>query len=1261
MKIFWRKKLFLLLLTALFLCVGAQASAGTINVPSDQSTIQAAIAAAVAGDIIQVAAGTYNEIGQIVIDKNLTITGADKSTTIIKTNFNSIGGAYATTSPWIYVQPGVSLDLSKVTLDGDGKLLTHAIASRGEAHITDCNIKNIINGKYDGRGISFHAGTTNTVTNCNFTNIGRIGIHVRGTVTGVTYPPLPMATISGCTYVGKGDGDWLDYAVEFGGGGTGTVTGCTITNCTGVASSDGSGSAGVLVTDYYGNGTAAEITGCFINHNAVGIYIGYDDDDESTVAATGNDLTGNTDNGIFTMSDTVNLTESGNTWGGFGVSSNDETSAVFSDDYGSDKVITANGNVYHENPFGADSAIAFDGTGDYLSLVGSPDWNFGTEDFTIDMWVNFQIQPTATQGILGAYNQGLNGYYLYCNAADGFGLHVKNNGVWSIITSHVPALAGQWHHLAIVGDGGTVSLLVDGVATGSFTAPVNSAGTGLVIGRLTTNLNNYYFNGHMDEVRIVKDLARTFDSGDLPNDPSEDIVTLTILQTSDLHHHASGYGPYLDYSADGLENDDVVGGYARLATLINDVRTKVGAANTLLVDSGDFTMGTPYDLSSGVYDISLNFFQQMDYDAITLGNHEFDWTPDGTYAIINYGVTNGFSVPVVASNMVTGGHVGLNALITAEKIVPEKVIELPSGLKVGILGLLGPGANRDAPSAPPVTFGHTYDDQTGNYSWDYSSIQAKVDELKNVGAYAADTDEPVDMVVVLSHSGVSGDYSDGDDIDLAKNVTGIDIIASGHAHTATNDKIVVPNTATPAWETLIFSPGEYGEALSRLDLTFDLTNGKIDTADFTLIPVDDTIEGDAFIRGLLETETTGYNDKISTGLAALEGVELDTPVTHTGFPLDMSVSNPATRMTNLGSLCADAVRATANDYAGTGDNAVTPFDLAVVAKGVIRDDILPGKTGVIPFSDIYSVLPLGASPWAPPVGANLPGYPLMSVYLYGADIYKICELGLSASLNPAYGSFYLNFSGLQIGYDVTGAATFSGVKSLSLYQPADTFCQGSAGGFLDPVPVLPATLYHGVVDLYALQLMNVANGLLPPGVDDIVPMDAEGNPLVNLAAARIDDDDVTSGIQELKEWEALWEFVDAEFPNAGDPIDPAIYGPAGSIYNRIAAPVAPVTADLWVRSDIKAAGDPIVDTTGNHPDLTALGNADHETPFGVDSALVFDGSGDYLSLGNHADWNFASNDFTIDMWVNFEIQPTATQGILGAYNQGLNGYYLYCN
>ncbi len=121
---------------------------------------------------------------------------------------------------------------------------------------------------------------------------------------------------------------------------------------------------------------------------------------------------------------------------------------------------------------------------------------------------------------------------------------------------------------------------------------------------------------------------------------------VAMFQTSDIHNHASGYSSYVDFSLDGLDNDAVIGGYSRLADVIANAKATQAAAGVtsqLLVDSGDWYMGTLYD-NTGIWDVAgggtpafnvtLNFFQQMGYDATTLGNHEFDWTPNGLAMIL---------------------------------------------------------------------------------------------------------------------------------------------------------------------------------------------------------------------------------------------------------------------------------------------------------------------------------------------------------------------------------------------------------------------------------------------------------------------------------------------------------------------------------------------------------------------------------------------------------------------------------------------------
>jgi 5'-nucleotidase/UDP-sugar diphosphatase len=589
--------------------------------------------------------------------------------------------------------------------------------------------------------------------------------------------------------------------------------------------------------------------------------------------------------------------------------------------------------------------------------------------------------------------------------------------------------------------------------------------------------------------------------------PGKNQLEFTILQTSDVHDHASGYGPFLDYTPYTLNDDGVRGGFARLATLIGMVRQNQEEADvpTLLFDSGDFSMGTAYDLAAD-NPINLQFIQAMGYDAITLGNHEFDWGPQGLAMLLGNGLAHGFSVPIVASNMASNGS-ALD-LLPSGTIVHKKIITLQNGIKIGLLGLMGPNADEEAPAAPPVTFDH-----------DYLFIQSRVNDLRN--------NDGVDLVVVLSHGGVETDGT-GDDANLARNVSGIDIIASGHYHTATHSAIV-----TGPSNTIIFSPGQYGEYLSRLDASYSPDLDRVVGFELNLLDVNDTVPGNAGIQQMVE----GYNVAINTTLAEAGLPQLSDPITTTSFDLQLSPF----QVTGLGSLCADAVRNVANAVAPF-NYPDSPIDIGVVASGVIRDPLLKGNTGVISFMDTYDSLPLGISPYQ----TSPPGYPLMHAYLNGMEVYTMCEVGLS--LSRMIGTdYYLNFSGLKIDYDPSQAMTFHGVQAVYLYSPADPFCTGTPE-LINPYD--PDKLYHVAVDLYALQMLNVVTGYGFP----LVPKKADGTPLTpaDYINYRIDATP-GAGVTELKEWMALLNYL----PTFGGAIPAGIYGPGGAVMNRIVYETTP--------------------------------------------------------------------------------------------------------
>jgi 2',3'-cyclic-nucleotide 2'-phosphodiesterase (5'-nucleotidase family) len=516
-------------------------------------------------------------------------------------------------------------------------------------------------------------------------------------------------------------------------------------------------------------------------------------------------------------------------------------------------------------------------------------------------------------------------------------------------------------------------------------------------------------------------------------------VPITILQTTDLHSHANG-SDHVGLDVNPATGMSVTGAYARISAYVNYVRANAGRP-VVLVDSGDWTMGTLYDLTLSSRPLPLAFLDLMGYDCVTLGNHEFDYTPAGLAQILKAAQTSfGFHTPVVASNMNLGGNADLAPYVGSGKLIQTtRVEQLSNGLKVGYIGLMGKGAAFSAPASGPVSF--------SDFSANYAAVQALVDGLRN--------SQGVQVVIVLSHSGTDATGNSGEDVDLARNVKGIDVIASGHTHTPLAAAHSVSNGS---WTTQIIDAGAYGTNVSRIDITYH-SSSKSTTLDASAnAAMTDAVLGglnvvsDAAIAAMVKAADQQLNAALGPFFTQTfpdyDPANLAKGVYHpVGSAAQDMVSNdldPVPAPNGLGDLSADAVRSVPNSIisqtlAAVGGNPVnfpgydfTPYQVGVVASGVLRGKLQ--ATVPLSFADIYNVMPLGISPdstQALPVG-----YPLVSGYLELADLKKLCALQLAAQTTLAPADYYLNLSGVKYGlktaesYSYFKFATAAGVLQL---------------------------------------------------------------------------------------------------------------------------------------------------------------------------------------------------------------------------------------
>ena len=377
----------------------------------------------------------------------------------------------------------------------------------------------------------------------------------------------------------------------------------------------------------------------------------------------------------------------------------------------------------------------------------------------------------------------------------------------------------------------------------------------------------------------------------VPAAMAEGPITVTILHTNDTHAHLESFEPF---------KQPLQGGVARRYTLIEQIRAEGG--NVILLDAGDVFQGTLYfNQYQGQAD--LYFMNAMGYDAMCVGNHEFDSGPAVLAAFID-----GAEFPVISANIDVSAEPTL-----AGKIPAYTVLDV-AGEKIAVFGLTTEDTPILSSPGPNVIFKDPI-----------SSAEATVDELEAQG---------INKIIALTHLGYSRD------LDLAAAVEGIDVIVGGHSHTLLGDmegaEGPYPTVVTsPAGEpVLVVTAKCWGSYLGRLDVTFT-AEGVVETYGGAPIFIDESIP-----------ENPEMAAKLAEYAAPIEELKA-TVIGQTAVDLDGEREHVRTMETNLGNLICDAML-----WRTAADNTV----IAIQNGGGIRASI---PAGDVSLGQVLEVLPFG--------------------------------------------------------------------------------------------------------------------------------------------------------------------------------------------------------------------------------------------------------------------------------------------------------------
>lgn len=543
---------------------------------------------------------------------------------------------------------------------------------------------------------------------------------------------------------------------------------------------------------------------------------------------------------------------------------------------------------------------------------------------------------------------------------------------------------------------------------------------------------------------------------------------LDLLFLHDTHSHLDSFIT--------VQNGGTVtqGGFSRIKTLID--RAKEENPDTLVVDAGDFSMGT---LVQTIFDSDapeLRMLGELGCEVTTLGNHEFDYRSAGLAGTLSAALESGEPVPGMVLCNIDWETMEAEGLTADQQLLKDAfdaygmkdyVVITKGDVNVAVLGVFGEDSLACAPTC--------------------------VLKFKDISEAAAETvqkikqNEDVDMIVCVSHSGTSPDPNKSEDEILAKTVPEIDLIISGHTHT------VLPEPIQHGY-TYIVSCGEYGKNLGSLSM-HQTVDGRWVMDEYELIPITPSVPQNELtqekIDSLMEIVNMTYLSQF--------GWEADQVLAQNDviFATSAQLYDEASEY-NLGNILSDAFTyavESASDFDGH------PVDVSIVPSGCVRDTFAVGDITV---KDVFNAYSLG-------IGVDgIPGYPLISIWLTGEELKIGAEIDATVSEFMQSARLYTN--GLNYSFNP---------NRLILNKITDCYLTDGQG---NRVELEDDKLYRVVCDLYSGQMLGAVTDV-SYGILSIQPKFADGTPIEN-----IEDAIITSEGREIKAWAAIAQYMES-FPD----------------------------------------------------------------------------------------------------------------------------------